>query len=344
MSEVQDRMIGVEDAPTAERRRLPQALTIVLWLVIGALAVILLMRFIAWDALQPFALLDSLTLVIFLPALPIAIIAAVGRRFALAIAASVVMLLQIAIVYPEFAAAQAVPGWAAHAPTFRLLDANVYYDNPSMAGYAAQIRHVHPDVLTMEESRPSDVAQLKAAGALDGLPYQFEVYGFDPFIFFIASRYPLTGTRVLRLGEHPLMVETTLRLPSGPQTMWVLHTIAPLPISFDQWKRQIAFVDQQVRSRGTAGLLLLGDFNSTWGNQGFRDILASGLADAAAARGEPLAMTWSQLMSPLPPLVRVDHVLTGPNLTAAQITTIPGPGSDHRALVATIAVRQVHSA
>jgi len=344
MSEVQDRTIGNDDVLTAQHWRLSRALTIPLWLVIGALAVVLLMRLIAWDTLQLFAVLDSLTFVIFLPALPIAILAAVGRRFVLAITASVVMLVQIVIVYPEFASAQPVPGWAVHGPSFRLLDANVFYDNPSMAGYALQVRHVRPDVLTMEEARPTDVAQLKAAGALDGLPYQFEVYGFDPFIFFVASRYPLTGTRVLRLGEHPLMVQTTLKLPSGPQTLWVLHTIAPLPISFDQWKRQISFVDQQVRSRGAAGLLLVGDFNSTWGNQGFRDILASGLTDAAAARGKPLAMTWSQTMSPLPPLVRVDHVLTGPDVVAAQIGTVPGPGSDHRALLATIAVRPGHSA
>jgi len=63
------------------------------------------------------------------------------------------------------------------------------------------------------------------------------------------------------------------------------------------------------------------------------------MTDAAAARGEALAMTWSQTMAPLPPLVRIDHVLTGSGVAAVRLSTTDGPGSDHRALLATIAVR-----
>ncbi len=49
-------------------------------------------------------------------------------------------------------------------------------------------------------------------------------------------------------------------------------------------------------------------------------------------------MTWSQLTAPLPPLIRIDHVLYGPGLVVTAIRTQPGPGSDHRALLATVAV------
>jgi endonuclease/exonuclease/phosphatase family metal-dependent hydrolase len=47
-------------------------------------------------------------------------------------------------------------------------------------------------------------------------------------------------------------------------------------------------------------------------------------------------MTWSQLTSPLPPVIRIDHVLTGPDLVVSSIHSAPGPGSDHRALIATV--------
>ena len=67
-------------------------------------------------------------------------------------------------------------------------------------------------------------------------------------------------------------------------------------------------------------------------------ILSTGLTDAAAARGDALAMTWSQLTAPLPPLIRIDHVLYGPGVVVTAIRTQPGPGSDHRALLATVAV------
>jgi len=41
----------------------------------------------------------------------------------------------------------------------------------------------------------------------------------------------------------------------------------------------------------------------------------------------------------VPPFVRIDHVLTGTGLAVTQITAKPGFGSDHRYLLATVAVR-----
>jgi endonuclease/exonuclease/phosphatase (EEP) superfamily protein YafD len=83
----------------------------------------------------------------------------------------------------------------------------------------------------------------------------------------------------------------------------------------------------------------VGDFNATWGNRGFRAILSTGLTDAAAARGDPFDFTWSQTLPILPPIIRIDHVLTGGDaVTVTAIETHPGPGSDHRDLTATVAV------
>jgi hypothetical protein len=67
-------------------------------------------------------------------------------------------------------------------------------------------------------------------------------------------------------------------------------------------------------------------------------IVSTGLTDAAAARGEALDLTWSQRMSPLPPLIRIDHVLTGLGVVVTSIHTRPGSGSDHRDLLATVAL------
>ncbi len=92
-----------------------------------------------------------------------------------------------------------------------------------------------------------------------------------------------------------------------------------------------------MKDRGPQRLLLVGDFNSTWGNKGFRSILDDGMTDGAAARGRALDMTWSQLHHPLPPFVRIDHVLTGPGVAVTTIRTGAGVGSDHRDLMATVA-------
>jgi endonuclease/exonuclease/phosphatase (EEP) superfamily protein YafD len=321
----------------ARDRRLPAAIAVALWVIVAALALVAIMRLAAWDDFEPFAILNCLTAFVYLPAWIGVVVAGLGRRFLLAGAALVIVAAQLAFLVPELSAARPAPAWTAQAPTLRLVDANVYNENPSMVGYVREISTIGPQLLTMEEANPNDVAQLTRSGALEGLPYRFEVRRWDPFAFFVASRYPLSGTRVVSLYGRPLIVQTTVELPFGPQPVWIVHTIAPLPSSFVQWKGQLALIGRLLRARGPKGLLVIGDFNATWGSRGFRDLLDAGLTDAAAARGQAFEMTWSQDLWILPPLVRLDHVLTGPGLAVTRIATDSGPGSDHRDLIATVA-------
>jgi endonuclease/exonuclease/phosphatase (EEP) superfamily protein YafD len=322
------------------RRRLSNWVAVPLWIVVVLLGVVVIMRLVAWDDFEPFAVLNTVTAFVYLPAWIVLLVAVLGRRPFLAGAALLIVVAQIAFLFPELTAAEPVPTWATHAPTLRLLDANVYNVNPSMAGYASEISAVRPQLVTMEEATPVDVSQLDRSGALADLPYRFEIKRFDPAAFFVASHYPLSHTKVVHLYGRPLIIQTTLELPSGPQRLWVVHTIAPLPSSFSQWKGQLTTIGRLLRARGPGGLLIVGDFNATWGSRGFRSILDSGVTDGAAARGKPFEMTWSQIKPLLPPLVRIDHVLTGPGVAVTQIRTDVGPGSDHRDLIATVAIRR----
>jgi endonuclease/exonuclease/phosphatase (EEP) superfamily protein YafD len=321
---------------------LPIVVTVLGWVVVAVLAVVATMRIVAWDTFEPFAVLNTVSLFVYLPAWIVLIVAALGRRWILAVAALLIVVAQVVFVYPEFAAATPLPDWTARAPHIEMLDANVYNQNPSMAGYIDQIEEVRPQLVTMEEATPPDVSQLKRSGALASLPYQIEIKRYDPSAFFIASRYPLHAENVVYQYRRPLIVQVTLQLPSGPQRLWVTHTIAPLPSSFAQWKGQLSTIGQVVRAAGAPGLLLVGDLNATWGNKGFRHILDAGLTDGAAARGEPLEMTWSQTKPLLPPVVRIDHVLTGSGVAVTAIRTDVGVGSDHRDVIATVAFRRPH--
>ena len=83
---------------------------------------------------------------------------------------------------------------------------------------------------------------------------------------------------------------------------------------------------------------MVGDFNATWDNSGFVALLHRGLTDGAAARGGASGMTWPN-GAVVPPFVGIDHVLTGARLAVTKIASEPGFGSDHRYLVATVAIR-----
>lgn len=309
------------------------------WLVVAVLGVVALVRIVAWDGLWwPFVLIDALTTIAYLPAWLIAVVACALRRVGLALAAVALVVCQVLFLLPEWSAATPLPRWAARAPALRLLDANVSAFNPATARYAALIRAARPDLVTLEEATPPQVAALEATGALARLRYRYQVDWENPFAFLVASRYPLRAVHTVFGNGEPLAVSATLQLPSGPLHLLVVHTVAPVPVSWRAWESDLGIVARLVRHLGTHRLLVVGDFNATWGNRGFAEIIGTGLSDAAAARAHPLAMTWPQGFL-LPPFVRIDHVLTGAELAVETLATRPAPGSDHRALVATIALR-----
>ncbi len=74
-----------------------------------------------------------------------------------------------------------------------------------------------------------------------------------------------------------------------------------------------------------------GDFNSTLDMAQFRSILDSGYRDAAA-----FAPTYPA-DGRLPPMLPIDHILTR-NSSSSEPWTATIPGSDHRALLATVQV------
>ena len=136
----------------------------------------------------------------------------------------------------------------------------------------------------------------------------------------------------------PYMVEATLWSPGGPVALRLVHTLAPFPAYWREWSAALAAVGRSVRASSDGRMLMVGDFNATWGNYGFVALLHDGLTDGAAARGQATDMTWPN-GAVVPPYIRIDHVLTGARLAVTEITAKPGFGSDHRYLIAMVAIR-----
>jgi endonuclease/exonuclease/phosphatase (EEP) superfamily protein YafD len=346
MPEVPD---AVETGQTCIPRRRHRGLAVVRvgvvvagWLIVGVLGFVALLRLVAWDSAQPLIVLDALTLVIYLPAWVVVVGALIARRWWLAGAAAAVVAAQLAFVVPELSASAPVPAWARDAPVIRVFDANIDKSLRFYAGYIRAIEQDHPDLVTLEEFTPPALQSMLASGVLASFPYRCAAPAYGATGFLIASRLRLTGCRVLTVSwddqATPYMVQATLWSPGGPIAVRLVHTLAPFPVSWREWAAALAAVGRSVRATGDTRMLMVGDFNATWGSRGFVALLRDGLTDGAAARGKAIEMTWPN-GAVVPPFVRIDHVLTGARLTVTEIAAKPGFGSDHRYLVATIAIR-----
>ena len=322
------------------RWRLHPLLAGIGWATLTVLGAVAIARLVDFDGATLLAEINSTNALAYAPVWVVLPVAAIGRRPVLASVALVVLGAQLAFAAPEVLAARPLPSWAGTSPHLRLFDANAGADggNTDMAGYAAEIAQVRPELATFEEISPADFSQLEASPALRGLSHRYELEGAAPWGFAVASRYPIHVTHVMWTAGNPVLVALTLDLPEGAIRVWVVHTDAPT-LSRALWLSDLERIAHRETMRGTGRLLVVGDFNAGWGNAGFDAVLASGIADAAAARGHPFDMTWPQ-GDHVPPIVRIDHVLAGTGISTTKIAAVPGPGSDHRALLATIAVHR----
>jgi hypothetical protein len=79
--------------------------------------------------------------------------------------------------------------------------------------------------------------------------------------------------------------------------------------------------------------ILAGDFNATLDHPELRDLLGRGCTDAADAG---LVWTWPQLRRHRAPPLTIDHVQVDERVRVERVTVVRVPGSDHRAVIATL--------
>lgn len=85
-------------------------------------------------------------------------------------------------------------------------------------------------------------------------------------------------------------------------------------------------------------MVVAGDLNADRDHAAFRRLLDAGLRDAHDERGQGLARTWPAGL----PVLHLDHVLVRDagevHLVPLEVREVDVPGSDHRAVVADLAV------
>jgi endonuclease/exonuclease/phosphatase (EEP) superfamily protein YafD len=194
------------------------------------------------------------------------------------------------------------------------------------------------DVLAVQELTPSAAHEL-SEGLAGSFPYRHIDARERAGGAGLWSRFPITDPRNIP-GYNMAMITARIHVDGVPvdPTILVGHISGPWPQPIDDWRSEMHQADrtmQNIIDRTPDGPVLgMGDFNSTVDARPFRELLRNGYRDAGdqAGMGSPATYPADSL---LPPLIAIDHVLTY-RCTAISLRSVHVPGSDHRALAATL--------
>jgi endonuclease/exonuclease/phosphatase (EEP) superfamily protein YafD len=227
------------------------------------------------------------------------------------------------LVMPEAAAVSS----ASH--VYRALFLNIHHDNTNSEAIARLIQQADADIVAFVELMPEMERALGDALSPYAYVQQVGIPGYHARVIY--SRLPVAagGYGVVPDRERPSAV------------MRVLADERPLTIIAAHLNSPIRAENEAVRAREKAGLaafvqaqatpvLLLADLNDTpWHADFLAFLQESGLRNGRDGQG--LHPTWPTTMPPL--MLPIDHALITPDITIHSFTTLPAPGSDHRAIL-----------
>jgi endonuclease/exonuclease/phosphatase (EEP) superfamily protein YafD len=291
---------------------------------LGCVAVLAVTRLFGFDdgtyLAIPIALLPYVGLLT--AALLVTLLALRGRW--LTVVAAALLVLQIAWFAPRF-----VPGHQTlpdSAPRIRVGTVNTHRGGVEPLALMALARDQNLDVLVAEELDAPAVTGVDAAGLAGLMPYRELHPENDTSIF---SRLPIVRGGPVSLPTTWPQTQVTVSVFGHEIPITGVHTYYPVG-GPGLWAQDMSAL------RAVAGrdAIVLGDFNATVDHSPLRSLLAAGLVDTHAELGRGWAPTWPAAF----PLVQIDHVLHGPGLVAVTASEHLLPGTDHRAVVAELAL------
>lgn len=221
----------------------------------------------------------------------------------------------------------------------RVMTANLRMGSADTAALAASAAAA-TDVLAVQELTSASAQRLSAKLA-SALPYRYVDARDGAGGTGIFSRYPIREQRTVP-GYKMAVVAVRIQVAGVrlDPSILVGHIAAPWPQPVDDWRSETHRIDRTMqdllhRDPGAA-VIVMGDFNSTLDALPFRRILRNGYRDAATQAGVGAPATYPAV-SMLPPVIAIDHVITH-GCAAISVRPVPVPGSDHRALQATLVV------
>jgi endonuclease/exonuclease/phosphatase (EEP) superfamily protein YafD len=278
------------------------------------------------------ALLVFTPLVALASPLPVVVAALLRRRAVAAAAAGVV------VVFALLVGPRALPG---PVPAVRdglrlkVMTFNNLEGGAAPGDLIALIRAQRPDLVSLQELTPGELAALDARGLRRMLPFRDAQSRDGANGAGLFSRWPLTPRADPGAVGVRVQPRDAVRAPGAPPLeVQLVHLPSPqgqTPL----WRRMLDQVGRSARA-SDALQVFAGDFNATLDHHELRRVLAHDtLVDAADAAGAGLRMTWPADRW-FPPLMAIDHVLVDPRIAVRGLRTFRVPGSDHRAVLAAL--------
>lgn len=208
--------------------------------------------------------------------------------------------------------------------------ANVQYTNHDATALRAWLAGVRPDLVVLLEVTP---AWLASFGSLEDWPYR-EIHasaGVDGIA--LLSRLPLDGIEFRRDDGALARLAARVQLDDG-RTIGLTAVHLWPPLSPEHRLQRDRTLETLLQRPATAGQpsLLVGDLNATPWSTAFAPLQAQGWR-----RSTTLAPTWPD--GPLLALgLPIDHVLASPDWTRVEAAVGPSIGSDHRPVLARLAL------
>jgi endonuclease/exonuclease/phosphatase (EEP) superfamily protein YafD len=264
------------------------------------------------------------------------------RRWWVAGVAAVVVLAFAWIVLPRWVGSGS-PASAGGARTIRVLTANLLVGKADASELVDLIRDHEVDLAALQEYTADAEAALSLAGIGELLPYRetHPVTGGRGSAVY--SRFPLSGGGVRGNPCGFQQAYATAVIPDArPIVLESAHPSAPYKLdNLDCWREDLAgepaATDPPAAPNGPVRVLA-GDFNSTLDHKALRGLIRRGYRDAAASVGKGLVGTWGAYNGSRLPPVTIDHVLVDRHIGVRRVSVHRIAGSDHRAVLAELAV------
>lgn len=239
------------------------------------------------------------------------------------------------------------PEPAAGARPFVVMTLNLYEGAADTDELLDAVRDRDVEVLVLQEITFGALRGLEAAGVDDLLPYRIGEPNGAVDGTMVFSREPLGEPVRLDTGFQSWQVE--VGTGDDALTLFAVHPRAPVGLGgTDTWRAENAALLAAAREGNPD--LVLGDFNATPDHAPMRTWREAGWRDSFELVNAWWSPTWpSNGITPVPgvhppALIQIDHVLVGPRLAVTASETVEIDGTDHRAVIATVARRTVSRA